>query len=116
MSSDQRKSLGLHVLQAEDTQGKMMSMVTNCTNYIIIITLSRLLRFSAFDVELLFKNDFISDRISVSPKKIFRCNVSFLKIIYFKQKFSRAARLSTETGSQPCDIINQKLVPGNFPS
>ena len=77
MSRDQRKSLGLHVLQAQDTQGKMMSMVTNCTNYIIIITLSRLLRFSAFDVKLLFKNDFISDRISVSPKKIFRCNVSF---------------------------------------
>ena len=76
MSSDQRKSLGLHVLQTEDTQGKMMSMVTNCTNY-IIIPLSRLLRFSAFDVKLLFKNDFISDRISVSPKKIFRCNVSF---------------------------------------
>ena len=81
MSSDQRKSLGLHVLQAQDTQGKM-SMVTKCTNYIIIITLSRLLRFSAFDVELLFKNDFISDRISVSPKKIFRCNVSFFKIIF----------------------------------
>ena len=74
MSSDQRKSLGLHVLQAQDTQGEEILM-TNCTNY-IIIPLSRLLRFSAFDVKLLFKNDFISDRISVSPKKIFRCNVS----------------------------------------
>ena len=54
---------------------------------IIISSLSRLLRFSAFDVELLFKNDFISDRISVSPKKIFRCNVSFLKINILNKSF-----------------------------
>ena len=44
---------------------------------ILYVAFTRLLRFSAFDVKLLFKNDFISDRISVSPKKIFRCNVSF---------------------------------------
>ena len=44
---------------------------------ILNVAFTQLLRFPAFDVKLLFKNDFISDRISVSPKKIFRCNVSF---------------------------------------
>ena len=78
MSSDQRKSLGLHVLQAQDTQGEIIWIqnIHDALN-IILLSLTRLLRFSAFDVKLLFKNDFISDRISVSPKKIFRCNVSF---------------------------------------
>ena len=65
MSSDQRKSLGLHVLQAEDFESKFGETLSFQS-----ITLSSP-GFKNSNSHL-FKNEFISEKLLVSPKKIFR--------------------------------------------
>ena len=69
MFGDQGESLGLHVLQAEDFESKFGETLSFQS-----ITLSSP-GFKNSNSHL-FKNEFISEKLLVSPKKIFRLNVS----------------------------------------
>ena len=69
MFGDQREGLGLHVLQAEDIESKFGYTLS----FQSVTIFSPCFKNSNSH---LFKNEFISEKLLVSPKKIFRLNVS----------------------------------------